>query len=1567
MRHASSRKRSYVLVVCLLALAFLLLLAGGERPSLALPGTTERVSVDSAGAEGGRHSWGPAISADGRYVAFHSRASNLVPDDTNSCPFYGNGECFDVFVHDRQTSTTERVSVDSTGNQSNGLSSGAAVSADGRYVAFSSYATDLVPGDTNDHSDVFVHDRQTGTTERVSIDSAGNQGDDDSHGAAISADGRYVAFGSWASSLVPGDTNACIPFEVASCKDVFVHDRQTGTTIRASVASDGSQGNKISASPAISGDGRYVAFGSSASNLVPGDTNNHSDVFVHDRQTGTTVRVSVASDGSQANNRTGALAISADGRYVTFESDASNLVLDDINGKRDIFVHDRQTGITERVSVDSAGSQGNNESDDPAISADGRYVAFQSAASNLVADHTSGGGNIFVHDRQTQTTVRVSIGYDGGETDDHSETPAISADGRYVAFGSYASNLVPGDTNSSADIFVFSLAEICDDGIDNDGDTLVDCDDPDCDGDPACEEVQEVDLSVETVDSSNEPGRVFKSGGDVFIRLVLRNIGDSTVTGDLKLEIRDENDKLINEEDELPSEHISLAPGELKVHEDTWNSGKHAEWTDEEATGGFKFIGKKFRIGATFAGAASTFDFYVDEFGVDKSFRSLNYFVVPWEDVWAAVKKAKDGGTDVRQAWKDEWNDVAQHAQSLGANVFDIGMHWYSYGYDESCIECLGCIVCDPACLPLPCCPLNVKPLSYWFPADDGKNGYYSTPPMSGSVRRENFGELGISDPAVARQMIRDISDIAHSHGMKVAIYTDPMALYDPDHSRGCSLSANSHVNEEGWTEGNERLSWCECDILDSLGDLATPDEYGVVASPSGTSSTPRVEDHSAFSPSEIDKDLNEGEDWDDPNYHYHIVKQFRWLVKNYDFDIFFVDDTGRLMSALGAGTGPGVDSDETCKVGSPFPEIDLGEHPAEPSESCHGFYDGEASKKLKQRLETSLKSALGDDDFTIDESAFTLDVYANMLRHMRWQLKEPIDDADTRKRALFSSDYFVPWKSLVASEDASSTDKFVSNMGAGEVDKGCHILWSEQTYDMGFKPMRPAHYLDPVNRICIGEICTPRDARVVAGWTWAVRGINLFNYPGLSPYPNPDEWKPDPVATDLINYLKMYNDNTEVFANPNLDLDSADKVSLESSEVGVLVYSSPQRPDKKRIVIHAIHQKSDGSAVGKSADVKDVLVPLPPETETDHIKVKLLTGDLYNEQIETDLKRGADWKRCDLNRNQQVDGEYICIDVPVKVYSVVVVDVLTTPMPPTWDQVCYLGSEQPIEDAVSAGVQAVYRLAPGGGFERWFPGRPEVSNIVTLDPYDALFVLVTDGASWIPEPSGTPPASVNLAQGWNSVCYTGSPEPPEHATSSIAEHLAVLYGVGSDQTWGRYVPGRPALTNISLIDRYSAVLLLVTGDTTWTMPGVSDHATPSPTPTPSPSPTPSPTPTPTPTPTATPSPTETPTPSPTPTPSSYTGTLTVDRGTGATYLGGEEITICYSLSPPTPFHFKLFKKPEGESWTLVDQWDDDGTGWCFAATVSSAELGRKDLRAEFWISGQKVAEASTYIFVVAA
>lgn len=410
------------------------------------------VSVDSAGVQANESSFGAVLSADGRYLAFFSTASNLVTGDTNATS--------DVFLHDTQTASTTRVSVNSAGTQTDTLRSSVdpALSADGRFVAFLSQATNLVADDTNGVRDIFVRDTLANTTTRVSVTNAGGEADSDSYEPAISADGRYVAFSSNATNLVTGDTNGV--------RDVFVRDKQFGGTVRVSLASAGDEGNNGSYAPAISADGRYVAFSSDATNLVAGDANGARDVFLHDTQTGATIRVSVNSAGGEAGFFVPGFiggdfpALSADGRYVAFMSEANNLVAGDTNLQDDIFLHDTQTGVTTRVSVDSAGRQARSFSETPALSADGRYVAFVSFADNLVSGDTNFAYDVFVHDTQAGTTTRLSTDPLGAEANAISASPALSGDGRYVAFGTDATNLFLNDTNGRRDIIIRAVPQL---------------------------------------------------------------------------------------------------------------------------------------------------------------------------------------------------------------------------------------------------------------------------------------------------------------------------------------------------------------------------------------------------------------------------------------------------------------------------------------------------------------------------------------------------------------------------------------------------------------------------------------------------------------------------------------------------------------------------------------------------------------------------------------------------------------------------------------------------------------------------------------------------------------------------------------------------------------------------------------------------------------------------------------------------------------------------------------------------------------------------------------------------
>lgn len=417
------------ILIVLLVLGLLVPMSALAHP----PGVTEWVSVSSDGTGGNNQSDMPAISADGRFVVFVSLADNLVPNDTNGFA--------DTFVHDRLTNTTERVSVSNRGREGNGhsglvgVSAYPAISADGRFVAFVSEASNLVSKDTNGTPDIFVRDRLLGTTERVSVSSAGVEANGTSAGPAISGDGRFVAFNSDAQNLFPGAN----PFLFTD--QVYVHDRQTGTTEIVSVNSAGEGGNSLSFQADISDDGRFVVFSSSADNLVPGLQFGHQ-VYLRDRATGTIERISEDAASNPGDGTSDLPKVSLNGRFVAFQTNTGNLIGDG-NHESHILVKDRSTGAFERVSATSTGQPADFLSEHPDITPDGRFITFLSLATNLVPNDTNNRRDIFVRDRQTGTIVRVSVSTTGDEGNSESQWPSISDDGLVTAFQSNADNLVP--------------------------------------------------------------------------------------------------------------------------------------------------------------------------------------------------------------------------------------------------------------------------------------------------------------------------------------------------------------------------------------------------------------------------------------------------------------------------------------------------------------------------------------------------------------------------------------------------------------------------------------------------------------------------------------------------------------------------------------------------------------------------------------------------------------------------------------------------------------------------------------------------------------------------------------------------------------------------------------------------------------------------------------------------------------------------------------------------------------------------------------------------------------------
>jgi Tol biopolymer transport system component len=409
-----------------------LLLAGLPAPTAAAPADrVERVSIGHHGQQTTDDSYAPAISADGRFVAFDSEAPNLIAHDDNHVT--------DVFVRDRQRGRTTRISVSSAGGEGDRGSYTPAISGDGRWVAFVSDATNLVKGDTNGDADVFLRDRKKKRTIRLSLTSDGRE---TTGGAspAISRDGRYVVYNVGVPLRSVGDDS--------DFAGMFVYDTRTRTRTRLP--------NVAGIDPSISANGRYVAFSSEVRDLVPGDTNRVFDCFVLDRRTGKIRRVSLGPGGRQGNGESTGAVLSANGRFVAFSSSATNLVRGDTNRADDVFIRDLRTGTTRRVSLTAGGRQADGVSGGPVLSASGRYLLFLSAARNLLPGPAGGADfHLYWADLRTGTLRRVTAGSAGRPANGESTSfPTMTADGRTVAFGSRASNLVPGDTNRRDDIFV---------------------------------------------------------------------------------------------------------------------------------------------------------------------------------------------------------------------------------------------------------------------------------------------------------------------------------------------------------------------------------------------------------------------------------------------------------------------------------------------------------------------------------------------------------------------------------------------------------------------------------------------------------------------------------------------------------------------------------------------------------------------------------------------------------------------------------------------------------------------------------------------------------------------------------------------------------------------------------------------------------------------------------------------------------------------------------------------------------------------------------------------------------
>lgn len=473
-----NNKRIRVLRGVIAVIGALSLVGALAAPSSAYlrPGLTERVSVSSAGQQASGHCGNPqagpassnsATNGDGRYVAFDSCANNLIEGDDNNAR--------DVFIHDRATGRTEAVSIASVGMlaisdpltcQPDVQSRSPSVSHSGRFVAFESCARNLVTPDTNAFADIFVRDRKLGVTELISISSDGIQGVGDAYLPQISSNGRFVTFTSNAVGLVPD----------AVGQHVYLYDRHTDEMELIDVPISGSSNSPESTSvigasgcSSVSADGRYVSFYSASEALIEDDDNSHADVFVRDRELDTTEHISVASDGSQGTNLAtlpgtlygctefrGNKMISDDGRVVVFESDLSNLVPSDTNDNFDIFIHDRRTARTERVSVTSVGDE-HPWGRFPGISADGRWVTLSAGifGCNYIPLVTGCHEDVYLYDTETGAQELISLSADGRaiESGTSLSLSAVSGDGRVVAFSGAHSEVIKNDTNQASDVF----------------------------------------------------------------------------------------------------------------------------------------------------------------------------------------------------------------------------------------------------------------------------------------------------------------------------------------------------------------------------------------------------------------------------------------------------------------------------------------------------------------------------------------------------------------------------------------------------------------------------------------------------------------------------------------------------------------------------------------------------------------------------------------------------------------------------------------------------------------------------------------------------------------------------------------------------------------------------------------------------------------------------------------------------------------------------------------------------------------------------------------------------------
>jgi Tol biopolymer transport system component len=396
-----------------------------------VPASTTLISADLNGLSPDGQSSEPVVSANGRFIAFASAASNLVANDTNGFE--------DVFLYDRWLGVMTRISEGAGGVEGNGdTGEDVDISPDGRFIVFASGAKNLVPTDNNNLFDVFLYDRFSQTLDHVSFDETGAQFTANASDPAVSADGRFVVF-------VVGS-------------QIYLRDRQLGqTSLISRRYADGSPSSEAALVPDISGDGRYIVFSAKGGDLFPGDTNNRYDIFLYDRHADAVIDlISDRPDGTQANNDARDPVISADGRFVAFATLADNLLDNDANMRRlDTFIYDIANQTLSLASVSSTGEQSGLGADRPALSWDGRTVAFQSGANNLVTGDTNGfKSDIFVRDIDAGQTTRASVPFTGGEWPSESRIPHISGDGRFVVFLAQNDNEPLSDPAAQYDVYL---------------------------------------------------------------------------------------------------------------------------------------------------------------------------------------------------------------------------------------------------------------------------------------------------------------------------------------------------------------------------------------------------------------------------------------------------------------------------------------------------------------------------------------------------------------------------------------------------------------------------------------------------------------------------------------------------------------------------------------------------------------------------------------------------------------------------------------------------------------------------------------------------------------------------------------------------------------------------------------------------------------------------------------------------------------------------------------------------------------------------------------------------------